>query len=496
MTEEDGRKIITQTEEGFTFNVMDRDHASFSEETIGNGITVVSERESHMVSSLIFDGDKWQFEDVRKWLSEQELNPSDIETAQLEEETFLYLEEIEHPIEIISQNEEFTHKGNSKLLKIEALAITPGTHKGFKFTSEVLQEAVPLYNGVNLVINHKTQASDVVGWIAKSVWSERGPLVKAAIHNSRAQERVTSGELNSTSSNFFLRANKQKEVKKIMKLVELTLTGRPADPGAVITDMEAVTIDLEEIKDAEDDTPIGVANFVKTTNSTANVSEKQTDSVYLGGLTLSETEPETAEPSTEGEAAQLENEIQRVLSLEERLVQLEKENARLNADVDSMAKQARVELSATKAGELESLGKILPNQRSAVEALYLSFTPDQEKLFHEVMQGQPKIVDYGDEGVPLQEQPRLSDEEVETLILQQIDSRWQAWGGDGPQQQQPHLQQRAGFTLGPNVTAQNPFFQRQTVTAQDPVGAPTPAWVEPSKPEGIREIDPRNRGGD
>ena len=135
--------------------------------------------------------------------------------------------------------------------------------------------------------------------------------------------------------------------------------------------------------------------------------------------------------------------------------------AELEKEVQDGREQARLELAADSALELHRLKKIYPSQIPAAEALYASFaTDEQRKLFHEFMKGVPETkVDFTDRGTPLQDQPgMMHPEQAENLILQQIDGEWKSMGMDGPQYQQPYLQQagRAGGipVFGPNVGPQ------------------------------------------
>ena len=219
-------------------------------------------------------------------------------------------------------------------------------------------------------------------------------------------------------------------------------------------------------------------------------------------------------------------------------------NVQLEKEMETISKSRQQEGAHAKALLLSSNGKFPHHAQPSLEAFYATLSEDQEKLFHEVVKAIPAQLEYQSHGVPIQQQPNLTDNQMEQAMLANIQNSWEATGGDGPEAQQRWLQPGgpqiwpAQFSAaqqghsGPQIasqqtepysvpmhqpTAQRPFAPpvqhlppsfRQVQPAQfaapAPVvapigynpaqaqpgsqGAPGPMLSEPGRPDGIRQM--------
>jgi len=516
----DGRLDIVITEEAYIFSTGKGQMVDHSMRQIGKGVVSRSAFGMSHIGALYFDRSTWEFEDVRDFLLDLGFRPSELQntSTELEAPPELHVVEVAFEFDLesvekvpvtalsLSADQMTVMKLDTgvPLLKVKAKAITAGTHKGFIFTKGVLKKSVPLYNGQNIVLNHKFEdPEDVVGFIpdeGHAEMGEEGPIVEFYVTKTAVMERVESGELHSVSSNFMLTANKGL-VQKVNKVMEVTLTGRPADEDATVEDHQRAELQSQNLRPKFGSQILGDyhTNLVaETTNNTTKMLQFDTTSTKGVEDTMSENNKNPEPPAPSVEAATVQQTLEQVslekVELEKKIAELEKENEEKDVELNINRDQARLQLASDQAAELYRVKLIYPNQVTIVESLYASFNDDQRKVFHEFMSGFPTIaVDFSDRGTPMTDQPSiLHRDQVEELILEDADALWNAYTGErGGRQMPPQHVQYNTTPMQPYPTGvaapehqgypaqfQAPAHQPQQQFQAAPVFAPQPYYAE------------------
>ncbi len=257
----------------WVFQIDDMESKSQFRSNMDQGVDFISFGQFSQLGAIVFSKREFkEFKQVRQWLLNFGFRPTNEQPAELaqlelESNSRIYVPTIQMgPLTVGA------FKGQEKTwLVMEAKPLTPGTHKKFEFTSEVIRKAAPLYEGANMVLHHKfEEPADVVGRIltVEETGNEDAPVeVTAVIFNDDTAKQVRNGELHSVSSNIILIANEETmTVEEILEVKELTLTPSPADPDSVITafkdvefkfSTELTKFEREYLSEHPDDCPSG-----------------------------------------------------------------------------------------------------------------------------------------------------------------------------------------------------------------------------------------------
>lgn len=477
---------LVENDDHFLFDLGNEESHSMSRRQVDEGVNIFTSMSFAMVGKITFAKNRYDFAGARTWLSDNlGIEASDEQTAELKMEAGLKLYSPEIFATPFGYSEIELQGAN--LLLIRAVPITPGKHKGFTFTGDVITAAAPMYKEVNLVEHHSWEVpGDVKGTILSVATDDKERIVVTAlITKSETAKLIRDNHFHSVSSNFLLTADDDMNVRRITRIEELTLTDTPADPDAVVIDFKEVEIPMamaDEIVTDLSAHPTGgggrqpsaprsrsprrslpsprsgesksafISRCKSAGGSTSacdaryNSRKLESDSqtppaseVFEGGKNLTKEEEEQvtapAEPAPEPPAV----EDTTKLELEQRLVALENENAKLVANQLEMAKWQKVQLAESATKELIQTGRIVPAQEAAMKQLLVTFTKEQKVQFDEFIKhnsvGAIGGTETSDAGVQVQSQLNYSDLNDEQLSLLHLADGQETWEEHGPANQ-------------------------------------------------------------
>ncbi len=401
------------------------------------------------LAAIVFDRRKFDFNQTKEWLEAHGFKPDPNEKEQFEARNY-YAPEI---AQVAFAHKEITLAGVPVLL-IQAIPLSPGTHKSFTFTREVIDAAEKLYDGVNLVEHHTFETpGDVKGTILRvdsKADDDGNLLVTAAIFNRESADKIRSGEFHSVSSSVLIETDNEKNVTSINHVEELTLTGRPADPGSKIISFKDVSISLSD--------PVFKITEVKAATMSEQPVEKSERQQAIDQLTERFGAPKNAaadtpnDPVPETTKATNGNGIvigdgvsmhiaptptPEVSDSEKRVQKLENELVQI--------RQARLhDVAVQFSEEVNRAQLILPVQRETVTELYeiAAAAGKQDVLMRFIQHNQ--IAPLGGaltlQGVGAIDKTQLpiddlTDDEVDEAFLTETDAKWKYFAGDGVDEQ-------------------------------------------------------------
>ena len=194
------------------------------------------------VGAVVFDTSHKSAEDITAWLrSHASRSVSTGGGIRLSQDVEYWLPEIQVQFDSVELQDAAAESDQTRVLYAKGFPITPGVHKGARFTAEMIRKMSPMFPGLNLVERHTfNKPGDVKGKVLSSEIVDGQVVVLVRIDDPASIAKVESGEFHSFSTHAFIETEAEEGsesirlVTDVLELIELTLTGRPADPNAVI----------------------------------------------------------------------------------------------------------------------------------------------------------------------------------------------------------------------------------------------------------------------
>ena len=165
--------------------------------------------------------------------------------------------------------------------KFEIMAITAGEGNGWQFSETVLKSSLELWNGVECFVDHggwfgNRSVKDLGGVCRNARWSEDGEGVKLDLEAmgpsgpmvtelGRQMVEVSEPKPKVGFSADLIFTSKGREVKKILRILHLSLVFNPARGGAFLRAMNAINPNML----------LEVSNMPETTETTGTTTEPE-----------------------------------------------------------------------------------------------------------------------------------------------------------------------------------------------------------------------------
>lgn len=383
---------LKEDEDGFLFQLGDSDRISHFRRGIDDGVDIIGTDQFSFIEFFFFKKPTFTFDSAIAWLKNIGIDPSSVREAMFEKGG-------KHMVMLESTQSKFQSANQAKgefvdFLLVEAVAIAPGTHKDFKFSLEVIHDAVGLYSDdVRIVESHRfEEPSDVKGKITASRTDPRGIVVNFYVDSKSTIEKVNDGTFHSVSSNFLLEVDEDMTVTAITKVVELTLTGNPAVEESVITDTATVAVPLEEPKELVE--PESTELTVSGDSSPIDTPSPKED-----GVTMSEDTNTNKEASLLLEKLEKMAEDTKELRAQLEAANQEKEIAEKNAEKLELEKIKHT--AEFQAEQWVKEDKIYPAQSDVVKDLLVKLSGDEEgtNLLHKAIDLNKILLEEGQKSI-------------------------------------------------------------------------------------------------
>jgi len=283
-------------------------------------------------------------------------------------------------------------------LVMQAIPVTVGTHRGFRFTEEIVRSLVPmLEKGLNVVVHHKFEKpNDVVGRVIDvELQADGGLLVTAFLPNGPAADAVRSGHFFAVSLHSLVEVNPEDrgEVLNVAALVEMTLTDIPEDKGALIVSFKdsvmQVPLEIQLNKeDGENMEPEKTTSTEDETEVKEEVAVPQTVTTPDPPAPQNETPPPVAEANPNGDNVKMEKQPEPTdtasVALEDRVKQLEVALEKEKADRQLLVDDKLLQTVKLEVGGLIRDGSLPPAAEEPAKKLLITLSAEQMKNWTEI----------------------------------------------------------------------------------------------------------------
>ncbi len=379
---------LRQTPELFIFELDDSEEFNHRRRMLDEGVNLFTTSQFALVGRVEIKKKNFTFDQARKFLESHffvDVSDEQEELLGKENEVQLQFESNEKFYLYDDYNVKFTtqplqlqdDKGEVReLLLVKAVPLTPGTHKNFTFTREVLDEAVSEWLEATIVIGHEWDSpGDAVGSVLFSDKVGDELEVTFLLTKQIAIEGVKSGHFHSVSSNVLVRANEELLVSKLTKVDELSLTPTPADEDSIVKEFQSIELPLTVQGDIKPEELTLAAIPLTGTNTIINTDNTTTTLDIPAILKVASQAHSTQIPPALGVSKNKEKvtmeeenaptppaqETSESLKLEDRLNALELDNKQLKTEVTGL-KDENTDLKES-AVEFQKYRKVLSAEK-------------------------------------------------------------------------------------------------------------------------------------
>jgi len=167
--------------------------------------------------------------------------------------------------------------GEENVLFVKGIPFVAGVHRGITYSDAVVASMAPMLEDAPILVDHQFNEAfrSIKGKVTHVDAHGANIIVTARIDDKKTQMRILSGELHSFSVRILTISNAEKIAIRLAGLAELTVTGEPIVPAAVLTDKKMMPVPVTFTTDkgtiAMDINTIATDINTSATNTSSNL---------------------------------------------------------------------------------------------------------------------------------------------------------------------------------------------------------------------------------